>query len=175
MNYFIAARVGGSVSALGSSIAPSPESVSSPIVHSISRWYDRRLPIHDIILNRVLHDLLVVQREDQLHDVLQFGLELGVRSPEKEAQTSELPLEFLIPGHQYETEHVIDGVLLHNCRRRKHWLASLSPELLWDVGNHVIYVALERDIRRFNYSKDRKKVYQDLESADQPAELHDSN
>ena len=129
------------------------------IVQSMSRWYDRRLPIHNRILDGpgVLQELLVVQWEHQLHDVLQFGLDLGVRSPEKQAQISEISLELLSPRHQYEMEHVTDGVL-HNGHRRKRWLASLPPELPWDAGNYVTCVDLERDIRRFIYSKDGKKV-----------------
>ena len=85
-----------------------------------------------------------MQRKRLLHDAAQLGLGPGARAPEEEAQAAELLLELFVPRHQQEAEHVIGGLLWHQCRRhrRRHGregvraVASLAPP--WDVENHVV-------------------------------------
>jgi hypothetical protein len=107
----------------------------------MSRRNDRRLPVDDKVLDRTLHELLVVQRKCPLHDVAQLGLGLGVRAPEEEAQAAKFLLELLVACYQQEAEHVVDSLYgrprPRRTRRKREWaFASLAPP--WYVENHVV-------------------------------------
>jgi len=100
----------------------------------------------DKVFHGALHELLMVRRKRQLHDLTQLCLRPGARAPKQEAQTAELPLELLVPRHQQKAERVVDGGgggggLLRRCRsrrgrERRSALFALTPA--WDVENHVV-------------------------------------
>lgn len=114
--------------------------------------------MHDKVFHGASHQLLIVQRKFDLHDVPQLGFGLWIRAPEEEAQAAELMLEFLVPRHQQEAERVIDG-LRHSRRRGERWPAFVPLAPPWDIEyNVIIQAGLVRDIRTVDYCEDRKRV-----------------
>ncbi|KAI0297417.1 hypothetical protein BC826DRAFT_1001715 [Russula brevipes] len=83
-----------------------------PIIRPLPRRRDDpRLPMPDKVVHGAPHELLVVQRKQQLHDAPELRPGLGARAPEEEAQAAELLLELLVPRQQQEAERaVVDGL-----------------------------------------------------------------
>jgi len=98
----------------------------------------------DEVFHGALHELLMVQRKRQLHDITQLCLGPGVRAPKMEAQTAEFPLELLVPCKQQNAERAVDGLPRHRRPRRGRErgpaLFALTPA--WDVENHVVVVVV---------------------------------
>ena len=115
--------------------------------------------MHDKVLNGTLHELRMVQRKHQLHDVPQLDLGRRVRAPEEEPQAAQLPLELLVPRDQQQAERVVHGFLRRTRCGRQRGPASLPLAPSRDVENYVvIWVSLAHEARCFDHREDRQRI-----------------